>query len=957
MKTLDDQEDEIQTGQDGEDQAVLISPKIKHYVIKRNGVRVSYDKNKIVHAIKRAFEDVDPDFLRQETSKATSLIEGIATNVDLSVCTTSGTIDIETIQDSVERSLMHFGHLCPICFEVAKSYILYRAKRASERDLKNEKARHNLSKSSINIVVSESHKCRTDSDEFMEAIINAAKGHEDIVDILDLAHQAESSMFDGITWKEARKAIVMAARGFIERDPEWSKVAARALLDYCYEETIGMPSYAPGFYQAYAKSFVGGIQSLVHSSGRLSTEMVTSYDLEALASVLVPSRDFIFEYMGVETLYGRYLMKDNDKKRVESPQGFWMRVAMGLALGEKPEDRMRMAIEFYHVLSEMLYVPSTPTLFHAGAKRAQLSSCYLNHVSDDLKDIFKTYSDNAQMAKYSGGIGTDWTPVRSMGATVNSINIESQGTIPYLKIANDVIVAINRSGNRRGAGVAYLETWHLDILDFLELRRNVGDDRRRCHDMSTANWIPDLFMERVAKDGVWTLFSPDEVPDLHDLYGEKFKERYEHYEFLASSGSIKHFKHIQAKDLWKKMLGMIFETGHPWMTWKDAFNVRNPQDHCGVIHNTNLCTEIGLNNSKEEIAVCNIGSLNLARMPMDGNDICTESMANVIKLAIRMLDNVIDINFYPIPEAENSNKRHRPIGLGIMGWQDYLYRVKTSFASEGNVKESDRVQEFISLHAILASAELAKERGAYETYKGSKWYRGIFPLDTIKLLAMERNSTIEVDLSSHFDWTEVRKAVWDFGMRNSNVMAIAPTATISTIVGTVPCTEPVYENIFVETNMSGQFVVINSYLVNALKSLNLWNEDMLSQIKMLNGSVQEIKEIPDEVKSLFLQAFEIEPIWVVKAAAARGKWIDQSQSLNIFFGSPSGKKLSDIYFAAWRSGLKSTYYLRCRGASSNEKVTSAKIQESVLSESSAKEVDLTALKVCSIDNPDCESCQ
>ena len=641
------------------------------------------------------------------------------------------------------------------------------------------------------------------------------------------------------------------------------------------------------------------------------------YDLEALSKELVLERDTLIEYLGIRTLYERYFVKD-DKTPLETPQAFWMRVAMGLSI--KETNKMDITKKFYMLISQLRYVPSTPTLFHSGLSHPQLSSCYISTVSDDLSHIFKSIGDNAQMAKWSGGIGNDWTSVRATNAFIKSTKVESQGVIPFLKIANDTTLAINRSGKRRGATCAYLETWHLDIEDFLDLRRNTGDDRRRTHDMNTANWVPDLFMKRVQEQATWTLFSPNEVPDLHETYGQDFEQRYLAYEQQAKEGIIKNFKEVQAKKLWRKMLTRLFETGHPWITFKDPCNIRSPQDHAGVIHNSNLCTEITLNNSEEETAVCNLGSINLSTH-IEHNALNQYKLQETIEIAVHMLDNVIDINFYPTKEGEFSNKKHRPVGLGLMGLQDSLFKLNLPFTDSAALEFMDTTMELISYYAILTSSKLAKDRGSYPSFKGSKWDRGILPLDTVDLLEQERQQKINVNRNSSLNWDEVRSHIAQHGMRNSNLMAIAPTATISNIAGCFPCIEPIYKNIYVKANMSGEFTIINKYMVSALKNLNLWNKKMLDKIKYYDGNIDAIDEIPTTLKQLYKETFEIDPVLLLHFTAVRSKWIDQSQSHNIFIKGASGKKLHDTYMAAWQMGIKTTYYLRSLGASQIEKST------------------------------------
>ncbi|MEX0848825.1 MAG: ribonucleoside-diphosphate reductase subunit alpha [Candidatus Dependentiae bacterium] len=754
-----------------------------------------------------------------------------------------------------------------------------------------------------------------DVNRIYKVIAWASQGHEDGVNPDTIMQETIRNVYDGINTSEISEALILAATAFIEKDPAYGYVAAQLLLKKLFIEVTGVPMDYANNEQAYRQSFIKSIKQGVERN--VFDKRLAEFDLEHLAQELCLENDRLFYYMGLRTLYERYLIAQKNK-RTELPQVFWMRVAMGLSIEEK--NKTECAISFYRLISSLSYVPSTPTLLHAGLKRAQLSSCFLTTVSDDLHHIFKCIGDNAQMAKWSGGVANDWTPVRATGALIESINIESQGVIPFLKVANDTTASINRSGRRRGASVVYLETWHYDIEDFLDLRRNTGDDRRRTHDINTANWVPDLFMKRVQEDGQWTLFSPEEVPDLHDLYGSAFEQRYVAYEKMAEKGKIRLAKTIPAKQLWRKMLSRLFETGHPWITFKDSFNVRSPQDHAGVIHSTNLCTEISLNTSADETAVCNLGSINLSQHVVDGV-LDKEKLAKTVKTAIHMLDNVIDINFYPIKEGQTSNLRHRPIGLGIMGFQDALFKMDFAFDDERALTFADETMEFISYHAILASSGLAAERGAYSSFKGSKWDRGLLPYDTVSLLEKERNVAIEVNRDSKLDWTPVRESIKKHGMRNSNTMAIAPTATISNIANCYPCIEPMYKNLYVKSNMSGEFTVLNQYLVQDLKKTNLWNEHMLDQLKYYDGNVQLVPDIPQQIKDKYKEAFEIDPEWLIELTAVRGKWIDQSQSHNVFMRGVSGKKLNDIYLKAWRCGLKATYYLRTLGATQIEKST------------------------------------
>ena len=731
------------------------------------------------------------------------------------------------------------------------------------------------------------------------------------LDIQTIIAEVQRTIFDGITQSELADALVLATVVFIERDPVYSFVAAQLLLRKLFRQVTKLSIETPHFKLAYQQSFIEGIR---HGVGKnIFDQRMLGFDLEYLSLNLNISQDSLFEYMGIRTLYERYFARYNNDL-FELPQAFWMRVAMGLSYNEL--DKNQSAVKFYNLMSSLRYVPSTPTLLHAGLTRPQLSSCYLTTVEDDLVHIFKCYGDNAQLSKWSGGIANDWTNVRGTGAMVEAIKTESQGVVPFLKIANDVTAAINRSGRRRSAAVVYLEAWHYEIEDFLDLRRNTGDERRRTHDINTANWIPDLFMKRVLEDKHWTLFSPHEVPDLHHIYGRAFEQRYEQYEEKARDGKIKLYKTISAQQLWRKMLSRLFETGHPWITFKDACNIRSPQDHAGVVHSSNLCTEITLNTSAEETAVCNLGSINLGRHIASGI-LNKEELAKTIETAIRMLDNVIDINFYPTKEAQHSNLKHRPIGLGLMGFQDALYLLNLNFDSEKTLQLADEIMEFIAYHAIFASSNLAKERGTYSSYHGSKWSRNIFPQDTIDLLEKERGMPIEVKRTGILDWRAVREQVAQYGMRNSNTMAIAPTATISTISNCFPCIEPAYKNLYVKANMSGEFTIINQYLVEDLKKLELWNIEMIELIKYYDGNVQMIESIPIDIRIKYKEAFDLDPVWLLQVTAQRGQWIDQSQSHNVFMRGTSGKMLDIIYTTAWKLGLKTTYYLRTLAATQN----------------------------------------
>ncbi|MCX5923310.1 MAG: ribonucleoside-diphosphate reductase subunit alpha [Candidatus Dependentiae bacterium] len=809
--------------------------------------------------------------------------------------------------------------------------------------------------------------------DIRQMLTSSIKGFEADISIEKILYQVKKNLFDGMTISELENVLILSTVQFIELDNSYSFISARLLLRNLHNEIIG---FWPENIQAadYKKSFISGIQLGV-STDKFDKRMV-DFDLDYLAQSIDPSRDNLLQYLGLKTLHSRYF-KRHEGKHFEMPQSFWMRVAMGLALLET--DKNQKAVEFYDVISQFLFVPSTPTLLHAGLKRAQLSSCFLSYIGDDLNHIFKSIGDNAQMSKWSGGVANDWTALRATGAMIKSIDVSSQGTIPFMKVANDTTAAINRSGSRRGAVVAYMETWHYDFEEFLDLRRNTGDDRRRTHDMNTAAWIPDLFMKRVLNDQDWTLFSPDETPELHEIYGKQFDAKYEEYEQKARDGEIRLFKVISAKSLWRKHLTRLFETGHPWPTFKDSCNIRSPQDHVGVIHSSNLCTEITLNTSREETAVCNIGSVNLSQFVQNGS-INESLLEKTVTVAMRMLDNVIDITFYPIKEGQVSNFRHRPVGIGMMGLQDALYKLDAAFQSEKGLELSDQFTESISYYAIMASSMLAKERGAYSSYKGSKWDRGILPMDTIDLLEKDRGIAIPRFGKVKKDWSIVRDQVKKHGMRNSNTMAIAPTATISNISGCFPCIEPIYKNLYAKANSSGDFTIANSFLVDDLKKLGLWNEDMRDQLKFYDGSVQQIATIPDHLKEKYKTSFEIDPMWMIKMSASRGKWIDQSQSHNVFAHGTSGKLLNDIYMYAWQCGLKTMYYLRSLGASqvekstldaekygftqkrNNDKPVSVEEKVIVLQEKTADlisggldlEVDG---KACSLENPDCESCQ
>lgn len=881
-------------------------------VKKRNGEIVDFTPGKITIAVEKAFAATLGE---SHESDAVEITRTVVDAIDLKFGATLLLPSVEDIQDLVENALMQRGY-----FTVAKSYIIYRYEHSKVREEKRQEVLEKIAEEGLFITKRDGSKERFSESKLTRTLIRAAEGFEHEVDVPAIIARVRAEMYEGIKTKDIHDVLIMVVRSMIERDPAHSFVASRLLLQHLYREAIGPIEDYSKLEEEHKAAFVRNIHRGVEV-GWFDKRM-EEFNLERLADALQLERDRDFKYLGLQTLQSNYLSKEHKtRKLLETPQMFWMRVAMGCALSEKtPEERERYAIEFYEIMAEMYYMPSSPTLYHAGTTIPQLSSCFLLTVPDDLHEIFRHYGDAAQLLKFAGGNGTDWTPVRAAGSIIKKIGVESQGVVPFLRIENDVTISINRSGRRRGAAAVYLEYWHLEIEDFIELRKNTGDERRRAHDISTAAWIPDLFMKRLQEGGEWTLFSPSDVPDLHDLYGAKFETRYAFYEAEAEAGRIPQHKKLRAADLWRKHLTMLFESGHPWITWKDPSNVRSPQDHIGVVHSSNLCTEITLNTSQNETAVCNLGSLNLGSFVQNGA-FNRDLVARVVPVAMRMLDNVIDVNFYPTDDTRRSNYRHRPVGLGLRGLMDALYKLNINFDSDEAVRFSDESQEIISYHAILSSSLLAKERGAYETYKGSKWDRGIFPQDTIALLEQERGMKIDVPRHETLEWRLVREAVRQWGMRNSNTQAHAPTATTANIAGCYPTVEPIYKNIYVKSNMAGDFMIVNEFLVEDLKRLGLWNAEMLERIKFYDGSVQQINEIPPAVREKYKEVFEIEPQWLIKAAAYRGRWIDQSQSLNIFYGGTSGKVLSDIYFYAWSLGLKTTYYLRTLGASRVEKAT------------------------------------
>lgn len=918
-------------------------PPGKLHVIRRdNRTIVSFNPDKITIAITKAYLAVEGgnaaasrrvhESVYQLTNE---VINALSRRLHL-----GGIVHLEDIQDQVELVLMRHNH------KVAREYILYRERRRQERDTQKNSATQG--NATLHATLDDGRRVPLDLDR-LEQLIQAACHGLKGVDAKRVIEETVRNLFDGVKMQDVRRALIMTTRTLIESEPHYTYVAAQLLLHNLFFEALGLlklpvpenfnerKSLYPAVFAAYIEK---GIEC------ELLSPLLLTFDLEQLGNALNPERDYHFTYLGLQTLYDRYFIHHNDV-RFELPQTFYMRVAMGLALNEK--DKNAKAIEFYNLLSEFDYMSSTPTLFNSGTLKPQLSSCYLTTIPDDLSGIYNAMRDNALLSKFAGGLGNDWTPVRAMGAHIKGTNGRSQGVVPFLKVANDTAVAVNQGGKRKGALCAYLETWHLDIEEFLDLRKNTGDERRRTHDMNTANWVPDLFMKRMLEDKDWTLFSPDETNDLHDLYGEAFEKAYVAYEEKAAQGLIKNFKTMSAVKLWRKMLGLLFETGHPWVTFKDPCNLRSPQQHRGVIHSSNLCTEITLNTNLEEIAVCNLGSINLAQhVTASGLDV--EKIKKTIKTALRMLDNVIDINFYSVPQAKNSNWLHRPIGLGIMGFQDALYKLDIAYASQAAVDFADTSMETISYYAIEASMELSKERGAYQSFAGSLWSQGILPIDSIELLAKTRGKYLELDRSKTLDWDSLRKAVQKHGMRNSNVMAIAPTATISNICGVAQSIEPTFQNLYVKSNLSGEFTVVNPYLVEDLKALNLWDPVMVNDLKYFNGSVQSIDRVPNRIKAKYLTAFELDPAWLIEAGARRQKWIDQSQSLNLYMATPSGKKMDSLYQLAWLRGLKTTYYFRTQGASDTEKAT---INQGVLNAVNSGGQP----KVCAIDDPECEACQ
>ncbi|UCB55956.1 MAG: ribonucleoside-diphosphate reductase subunit alpha [Thiotrichales bacterium] len=929
-------------------------------VIRRNGKVTAYDREKIAIAMTKAFLAVEGGNAAA-SSRIHEIVGELAEQVELALTRRipdGGTFHIEDIQDQVELGLMRSGHQ-----RVARAYVIYREEHARAREQQQVDTIvedvFEESDSEIEVTLPDGSRQPLDKRR-LQAIVREACANLNDVDGAAILQDTERNLFDGVPEKDVSRMLVMSARTLIEKQPDYSYTAARLLLDDMRTEALSFvynrlthatQHEMSGLYADYFDKYIKRAVDLELLDARL-----LEYDLHHLGKQLLAERDHQFTYLGLQTLYDRYFIHSNST-RFELPQAFFMRVAMGLAINEV--SREERAIEFYKLLSSFDFMSSTPTLFNSGTLRPQLSSCYLTTVPDHLDGIFSSIKDDALLSKYAGGLGNDWTRVRGMGAHIKGTNGKSQGVVPFLKVANDTAVAVNQGGKRKGAMCAYLETWHIDIEEFLDLRKNTGDDRRRTHDMNTANWIPDLFMKRVAEDSDWTLFSPDEVPDLHDLSGKKFEKAYMAYEHMAANGKIRVHKTIKANTLWRKMLSMLFETGHPWITFKDPCNLRYTNQHAGVVHSSNLCTEITLHTNDTEIAVCNLGSINLPAH-INENGLDTVKLERTISTAMRMLDNVIDYNYYSVPQARDSNLKHRPVGMGLMGFQDALYKQRLPYTSEEAIEFADRTMEAISYFAIKASTNLAEERGRYSSFEGSLWSKGILPIDSIDYLAEGRGSFLDLDRSHTFDWDSLRARVQKTGMRNSNTMAIAPTATISNICGVSQSIEPTYQNLFVKSNLSGEFTVVNPYLIEDLRERGLWDEVMANDLKYFDGSVQHIDRIPEDLKQLYQTAFEIDPRWLVEAGARRQKWIDQGQSLNLYMSEPSGSKLDSLYKLAWVRGLKTTYYLRSMGATHVEKSTMEADRASKLNavkNTAEQAADSAAPKACSILDPDCEACQ
>ena len=950
-----------------------VTPLTHYQIIRRNGAVVPFAPDKIAIAMMKAFLAVHGT-QGAASASVREVVDSLTQAVVRALMRSrpgGGTFHIEDVQDQVELGLMRGGH-----HEIARAYVLYRERRTQERarQAQTEAAR---APAPVLHVTDGGQRVALDTTQLQHLIESACSGLGADVKPEPIVAETMRNLYDGVPMDEVYKASILAARTLIEKDPDYTYATARLLLHTIAKEVLGADVIQGGLAARYADFFPDFIRKGVEHE--LLDERLLQFDLPRLGAALKAERDLQFGYLGLQTLYDRYFLHI-DEARIELPQAFFMRVAMGLSLNEI--DREARAIEFYEQLSKFDFMSSTPTLFNAGTQRSQLSSCYLTTVSDDLDGIYEAIKENALLAKYAGGLGNDWTPVRAMGSHIKGTNGKSQGVVPFLKVVNDTAVAVNQGGKRKGAVCAYLETWHLDIEEFLDLRKNTGDDRRRTHDMNTANWIPDLFMKRVMEGGDWTLFSPSDCVDLHEKVGRAFEEAYVRYEQKAAAGELKVFKTLPAVQLWRRMLSMLFETGHPWLTFKDPCNLRSPQQHVGVVHSSNLCTEITLNTGPNEIAVCNLGSVNLVAhmVEVTGADgvarfqLDHDKLARTVRTAMRMLDNVIDINYYAVGKARNSNLKHRPVGLGIMGFQDCLHLMRVPFASPEALEFADRSMEAVCYFAYWASTELAEERGRYASFKGSLWDLGILPKDSLDLLEQERGGYVEVDRSETLDWAALRQRIAAYGMRNSNCVAIAPTATISNIIGVSACIEPTYQNLYVKSNLSGEFTVVNDYLVRDLKRMGLWDEVMIADLKFYDGSLSRIDRIPPELRAIYATAFEVDASWLVEGASRRQKWIDQAQSLNIYMAGASGKKLHDTYTLAWLRGLKTTYYLRTLGATSAEKSTSDRIGQLNAVSADGNATGFTysngshgapsaasgleeAPKFCAIDDPDCEACQ
>ncbi len=932
-----------------EPQPPLSARYAEYKVIRRNGAVVGFEPAKIAVAMTKAFLAVNGSH-GAASARIRELVAALTDGVIGALLRrqpAGGTFHIEDIQDQVELALMRSGE-----HDVARAYVLYREERAQARAHENAGREPSARPAVLHVLDASGERRPLEVAALRRLLESACVGLERDTSPAQILEATLRDLYDGVPAEEVRKSAILAARALIEKDPAYSYVTARLLLHTIRLEVLGAEVPQEAMQARYASAF----PQIIHRGieAELLDAELAQFDLERLGAALHAERDLNFGYLGLQTLYDRYFLHLRGR-RIELPQAFFMRVAMGLALRE-PEREAR-AIEFYDVLSRFAFMSSTPTLFNAGTRRSQLSSCYLSTVADDLEGIYDAIKENALLAKYAGGLGNDWTPVRALGAHIKGTNGKSQGVVPFLKVVNDTAVAVNQGGKRKGAVCSYLESWHLDVEEFLELRKNTGDDRRRTHDMNTANWIPDLFMKRVMANAEWTLFSPSDVPELHDRCGQAFEEAYLRYEGRVARGELKLFKRVPALQLWRKMLSMLFETGHPWITFKDPCNLRSPQQHAGVVHSSNLCTEITLNTSSEEIAVCNLGSVNLVAHLAEGR-LDFDRLRATVRTAMRMLDNVIDINYYAVGKARNSNQRHRPVGLGILGFQDCLHRMRVPYASQEAVEFADRSMEMVAFAAYWASTELAEERGRYSSFQGSLWDRGVLPLDTLELLERERGGHVEVDRTSTLDWDALRARIRRLGMRNSNCLAIAPTATIANIVGVSASIEPTYQNLYVKSNLSGEFTVVNESLVADLKSAGLWDEVMISDLKYFDGNLARIDRVPAELRRLYATAFEVEPRWLVEAAARRQKWIDQSQSLNIYMAGASGRTLDETYRLAWVRGLKTTYYLRALGATHAEKSTVKAGQLNAVSAGVSGTATAAAeANFCSIDNPECEACQ